>query len=234
MFKVSQFLYSLAKMPFALMNPAVQRVLLKQIYFTSNETARLVSLIGFAMGAIVVLQLHDQYGQSWDTSLRVLARLGLLELSPMLGALIMLARSASAVASELANMRGNGEFRCLTRHGIDVSEYLLLPRIVGMTISAAVLAGCMALSSLVGGILFSAGWDAAYQLQQVERMLEPIWVLTCLAKSALYGFAGACLACYVGLTTIPIPTEIPKAASRAVFYGILMLFAIDFAWSLLL
>lgn len=225
-------LLNIWRKPLALRNPAVRRVLLKQIYFTSNETARLVSLIGFALGATVVLQLHDQYGQSWDTSLKVLGRLGMNELAPLLGSLIMVARSASAVASELATMRANGEFRCLIRHGVDIGEYLLLPRILGMTVSAVVLAGCMALSALVGGIVFSSGWDAGYQVLQIERMVQPGWIFACIGKAALFGFTSACLACGVGLATPPMPTEIPKAASRAVFFGILTLFALDFVWSL--
>lgn len=217
----------------ALRNHAVRRVLLKQIYFTSNQAGYLVSLIGFSLGAIVVLQLHDQYGQSWETALRVLGRLGLNELAPLLGSLIMVARSSSAVASELVNMRANGEFRCLLRHGIDVPGYLLLPRVLGMTLSAMVLSGCVGLFALAGGIIFSAGWDAGYQVAQIERMIQPGWIVACLAKSALFGAGAACFACGVGLTTRPLPTEIPKAASRAVFIGILMLFVIDFFWSLL-
>ncbi len=217
----------------ALGNRAVRRVLLKQIYFTSNQAGYLVSIIGFSLGAIVVLQLHDVYGQSWETALRVLGRLGLNELAPLLGVLIMVARSSSAVASELVNMRANGEFRCLERHGIDVSSYLLLPRVLGMTLSAMVLSGCLGLFALVGGVIFSAGWDAGYQVSQIERMVQPGWVIACLIKSALFGCAASCFACAIGLVTRPLPTEIPKAASRAVFVGILMLFAIDFAWSLL-
>lgn len=217
----------------ALRRHAVRRVLLKQIYFTSNQAGYLVSVIGFAMGAIVVLQLHDEYGQSWETALRVLGRLGFNELAPLLGSLIMVARSSSAIASELVNMRASGEFRCLVNHGIDIAEYLLLPRVLGMTLSALVLSGCLGLFSLAGGIIFSAGWDAGYQVAQIERMLEPAWVLVCMGKSALFGCAAATLACAVGLVTRPLPTEIPKAASRAVFIGIMMLFIIDFAWSLL-
>lgn len=218
----------------ALRYRAVRRVLLKQVYFTSNQAAYLVALIGFALGAIVVLQLHDVYGQSWESSLRVLGRLGMNELAPLLGSLIMVARSASAVASELANMRAHGEFRCLAWHGIDVAEYLLLPRVLGMTISAVVLSGCMALFALVGGIIFSAGWDAGYQIGQVERIVQPDWILVCLGKSAVFGFSAGVFACGVGLITKPLPTELPKAASRAVFIGILMLFIIDFVWSLIL
>ena len=218
----------------ALRSHAVRRVLLKQIYFTSNQAAYLVCAIGFALGSIVVLQIHDQYGQSWETALRVLGRLGLSELAPLFGSLIMVARSSSAVASELVNMRAGGEFRCLTHHGIDISEYLLLPRVLGMTISAMVLSGCIALFSMTGGIIFSAGWDAGYQVAQIERMLSPGLILICMTKSGLFGGAAALLACAIGLLTRPVPTEIPKAASRAVFFGIMLLFLIDFIWSLFL
>lgn len=217
-----------------LRHPPVRRVFLKQIYFTGNEAGWLVAMIGFALGATVVLQLHDEYGQSWDTALRILGRLVMNELGPLLGTLIMVARSSSAVANELANMRAHGEFRCLERHGIPCEHYLLLPRVAGLTVAAMILSGCLALFALAGGLVFSAGWHAGYQLLQLERVLQPVWVAVCLGKSLLFGMSTALLTCAVGLLTPPLPTEIPKAASRAVFGGILTLFLIDFCWSLIL
>lgn len=191
-------------------------------------------MIGFALGATVVLQLHDEYGQSWDTALRILGRLVMNELGPLLGTLIVVARSSSAVANELANMRMHGEFRCLELHGIPCEHYLLLPRVAALAVAAMILSGCLALFALAGGVAFSSGWHAGYQLLQLDRMLLPAWIAVCLGKSLLFGLCTGLLTCAVGVLTPPLPTEIPKTASRAVFFGILALFLMDFLWSLVL
>ena len=82
----------------------VRRVLARQLYFSGLESLWLVILIGIAVGAIIVSQLHFGIGQNGADALRLLAGLLLSELAPLLTALILIARSSSAMASELAAM----------------------------------------------------------------------------------------------------------------------------------
>lgn len=211
----------------------MRRVLFKQVYFTGIEALLLVVLIGFALGGIVVSQLHDQYGQSREAALRLLAVLTFGELAPLFTALLLVARSSSAVASELAAMKAHGELDSLTALGIPLSSYLIAPRLVGMTISSAALALYLALSAMLGGAVLSSGWDIGYQVFQLDRFLHPGMLLTCVGKAALFGFVAVAVACRMGLKAKPYVTEIPKASSRAVMRGMLAVFILDLAWSLL-
>ena len=217
----------------ALALPPVRRVLLKQVYFTANEAAWLVAATGFALGAIVVLQLHDEYGQSRDTALRLLGSLSFLELSPLLACLMMVARSSSAVAIELASMRIAGEVNELERLGISVYSYLLLPRVIGIMFAALILTATMALSSVMGGILFVSGWDAGYQIFALERMLRLDEVVVCLFKALSFGLLAGLVSVHAGFSVALQVSEVPKAASRAVLRGLLALFVLDFCWAML-
>ncbi|MBE9609385.1 ABC transporter permease [Chitinilyticum piscinae] len=217
----------------ALRLPAVRRVLFKQIYFTANEAYLLIALIGFALGAIVVTLLHVQYGQSRDTALRLLGSLTFAELAPLLAALVMIARSSSAVASELANMRMHGEFRALRLMNIDIATYLLLPRLLGMALACMLLSACMALSALTAGLLVAAGSHVSYQLVTLERVLSWQPVLLLPAKSFSFGLVAAFLACRSGLSVAALPTEVPRATSMAVMHGMGSLFILDLLWALL-
>ncbi|QLG87896.1 ABC transporter permease [Chitinibacter bivalviorum] len=210
----------------------VRRVYLKQVYFTANEAAWLMFFIGFALGGIVVTQLHDQYGQSRDNAMRLLASLTFGELAPLLTVLIVMARSASAIAIEMASMRVTGEVRELERMNISIVSYLVLPRVLGMMSSAVLLTACMALGAMLGGVIFIAGWDASYQVLAIERVLRMNDVLLCLAKAASFGLAGGILACHSGLNVQLSATEIPKSASRAVMRGLFALFALDLIWAI--
>ncbi|WP_156905340.1 ABC transporter permease [Chitinibacter tainanensis] len=214
----------------ALSRAPVRRVLAKQVYFTANEAAWLMFLIGFALGAIVVTQLHGQYGQSRDAALRLLGSLTFGELAPLLTVLIVMARSASAIAIELASMRVNGEVRELERMGIPIHGYLVLPRVLGMMISAVLLTACMALGSMLGGMLVISGWDASYQVLALERIVRFGELALCVAKAASFGLAGGILACHAGLRVQLNATEIPRAASRAVMRGLFALFVLDLCW----
>lgn len=209
----------------------VRRVYLKQVYFTANEAAWLMFFIGFALGGIVVTQLHGQYGQSRDAAMRLLGSLTFTELAPLLTVLIIMARSASAIAIELASMRINGEVRELERMNISIPSYLLLPRVLGMMTSAVLLTACMALGSMLGGVLMISGWDASYQVLAIDRVLGITAVLLALAKAATFGLAGGLLACHAGLNVQLSATEIPRAASRAVIRGLFALFVLDLCWA---
>ncbi|TJZ76142.1 MlaE family ABC transporter permease [Chitiniphilus eburneus] len=228
-----RFLLPVISSLFELRRPPVRRVLLKQIYFTGNEAAWIMLLIGFALGGIVVSQLHDQYGQSREAAMRLLAALSFRELTPLMVGLVLIARSSSAVASELASMRVHGELRSLMRYGIDPVGYLVLPRVLGMTLAATLLGFLLALSAQLGGAFFVSGVDATYQLFQMDRIVTPAMVGICLGKSALFGFAASTLACVVGLRAKAYVTEIPKASSRAVVRGLVLVFLLDLIWAVM-
>ncbi|WP_053935928.1 ABC transporter permease [Amantichitinum ursilacus] len=210
----------------------VRRVLLRQIYFTGNEAVFLVLAIGFALGAIVISLLHGQYGQSRDASLRLLASLSFKEISPLLAAIILVARSSSAVASELATMQVHGEIRSLFRMGIPPGTYLIMPRVLGMTIACVGLTLYIALMSQAGGTLFSAGTDVTYEILAIDRIMRIDLMLTCLGKAFVFGLGCSLTACYVGLRVGPYVTDIPKASSRAVMRGLFVIFLIETAWTL--
>ncbi|AOX99491.1 hypothetical protein BJP62_02870 [Jeongeupia sp. USM3] len=210
----------------------VRRVVLKQLYFTGNQAAWIMLLIGVALGGIVMLLLHGQYGQSREASLRLLATLSFRDISPLLAALVLIARSSSAVASELAAMRVHGELDSLAALGIPVSGYIVLPRVIGISVSAALLSFYLASASLVGGAIASSGWEIGYQVQRIDQVLQFGLVLQCLAKSLLFGLAAAVLACMAGLRAAPYVTEIPKASSSAVVRGLLAVFFVDLLWVL--
>ncbi len=220
------------KLPALRMQP-VRRILLKQLYFTANEAYLLVALIGFALGAIIVVLLHVEYGQSRDTALRLLGSLTFAEFAPLLAGLVMIARSSSAVASELANMRMHGEFRSLRLMDIDIAAYLLLPRVAGMALACVLLSCCMALAALTGGLIVAAGSNISYQLITLERVLSWSAVLLLPAKALSFGLAAAVLACRAGLSVAPLPTEVPRATSMAVMHGMGALFVLDLLWAII-
>lgn len=211
----------------------VRRVLARQLYFTGFESLGLVLPIGIAVGAIVVAQLHLNVGQSGAETLRLLARLLLTELAPLLTALILIARSSSAMASELAAMRVNHEIWMLTQFGVSPLHYLVLPRVLGMLVAGSLLALYLALAALLTGALMTAGPNAWSELRLLGDLLPLPQVLGGLAKTALFGAVIALLACRAGLRAGTAMTDIPRAASKAVVNSLVVVFVLDALWGLL-
>lgn len=210
----------------------VRRVLARQLYFTGLESLGLVLLIGIALGAITVAQLHFTFGQSGAETLRLLAQLLLTELAPLLTALILIARSSSAMASELAAMRVNHELWMLEQFGINPLHYLVLPRVLGMLLASVFLALYLTLAALLTAALMTAGPNAGTELRLLGDVLPLPQALGGLFKTAMFGAVIAFSACRAGLRAGTAMTDIPRAASQAVVRGLVLVFVLDALWGL--
>lgn len=211
----------------------VRRVLARQLYFTGVESLWLVVLIGMAVGAITVSQLHYGFGQSGADTLRLLAGLLLTELAPLLTALILIARSSSAMASELAAMRVHHEIWMLQQFGINPRHYLMLPRIAGMLLASVILSIYLAAAALLTAALMMAGPNAFNALRLLAETLALPAVLQGMSKSVLFGGVIAGIACRAGFRAGHALTDIPRAASAAVVGSLLAVFVLDALWAVL-
>lgn len=211
----------------------VRRVLARQLYFTGLESLGLVVLIGIAVGSIIVSQLHYSIGQSGAETLRLMAGVLLSELAPLLTALILIARSSSAMASELAAMRVNNEIWMLAQFGVNPVHYLVLPRITGMLLASFLLAVYLAAAALLAAALMISGPNAFNELRLLGESLPVSTLLGGLCKTALFGLAIASIACRAGFSASDDMTEIPRAASRAVVRSLVVVFVLDALWGML-
>lgn len=206
---------------------SVRRVLMRQLYFTGIEAMPLILLMGIAVGAIVVSQLYYEIGQSGEGSLRLLAIVTLSELAPLLTAIVLTARSSSAIASELAMMRVNGELASLRLQGIDPISYLILPRVVAMTVAGGVLSCHFAAAALVTGAVGVANLNWIYELQRLPDALSMRLMIWCPIKGLVFGAGIAAIACARGLNGFDSSNDVPIAASQAVVRALSAVFALD-------
>lgn len=212
---------------------SVRRVLMRQLYFTGIEAMPLIVLMGVAVGAIVVSQLYYEIGQSSEGSLRLLAIVTLSELAPLLTAIVLTARSSSAIASELAMMRVSGELAGLRLQGIDPISYLILPRVVAMTVAGGVLACHFAAAALVTGAVGVANLNWIDELQRLPDALPMRLLIWCPIKGFVFGAGIALIACARGLNGYASNNDVPIAASQSVVRALSVVFALDIAFIVL-
>jgi phospholipid/cholesterol/gamma-HCH transport system permease protein len=210
----------------------VRRVWMKQVYFCGIEALWPIALLAIAVGGIIVGQLHYQYGQSGSGAVQVLATLSLTELAPLFTAIVLTARSSSAMASELALMRLHGELTALARMGIDPIRYLVVPRIWAMALACGVLSVYFMAFTLVTGLVGVAGLRWLDELQRLMLVLPLSAPLLGVLKGMLFGTSMAAVACAGGLASGRSATEVPVAASNAVIRCLLAIFLADAALNL--
>lgn len=208
----------------------VRQVLLKQIYFTGTESIGTVSVVGFLIGLIVVTQINQLVGRNEVLTMQLLIWIVVRELGPLLTAIVIIGRSSSAFASELSYMQVNGEIKNLRRMAISPLSYLLVPRVLGMTLAAAVL------TFYLQTIAISTAWLINYlsmdmalrsQVSIFFDVLQPQEILASCLKSVVFGMLIATVSCYHGLRKKTAATEIPQAVSQAVIRSLMAVFVAD-------
>lgn len=197
-----------------------------QIYFTGIQALPLMAILALATGSIVILQsstnLHFFGGVSWLGQLLVV--IVVRELGPLITALVVIARSGTAVASEVGNMRANREIEALEIMGINPLSYIVFPRLVGGVISLVCLSFYFTLIALLGGFVvtfFVHDLPFSYYLDSLLRALKASDGILFLTKNLFSGLIIFTIACYQGLSVRRSPTEVPVATTGAVVKSII-------------
>ncbi|GAB5047352.1 ABC transporter permease [Thermodesulfovibrio sp. TK110] len=206
-------------------------VLLRQIYFTGIQAVPAVTISGLLIGFVIVLQTASIAGAGSSNVIgKILLWLVLKEIGPFFTGLIILTRSGSAIATELATMKLNREIEYLEVLGIKPEVYLIKPRVYGMICSAFVLSiyfqltaifGGIFLATLMSGVSFSDYGDAIVSQFSFKE------ILISFIKSSVFGFAISLICIWQGLSVMKSPTEVPQRATKAVTGSLFSLFLID-------
>jgi phospholipid/cholesterol/gamma-HCH transport system permease protein len=209
----------------------VFRVYLKQVYFTGVEALTVVVTLFLLIGMVIITQIISLAGVgSAPLTGKVLVWIVVRELGPLLTAVIVIARSGTAIAAELATMKINGEIDVLESLGIPAARYLILPRIFGVTTAILVLTLYAEAVSIVGGFLTaSLAWGISF-VQYTEGIV-PFLTLreigVSFLKSFFFGLFVSAVCCRQGLSVGKSLTQVPQAATKGVMQSLLLIFLLD-------
>ena len=212
-----------------LANPMARLVFLRQIYYTAVRSLRLISVIALVLGSAFVAQATSVL--SSDPRLFDLVELVLaLRIAPLAAAVIIIGRSATAISTELALMKCNGELDALRSMRIPVHDYLIVPRIAAITLATV---GCCFYSQLIavaGGFAVSSLMLDVTLADQLRRFAEHVSIVSMaleVLNSLCFGFCIAAIACATGLNAAPRITEVPQVPARAFLRSVVAVVALD-------
>lgn len=192
-----------------------------QIYFTGFQALPLISVLALASGSIVIMQSQAQLNLLGGAEMigNLLVVVIVREISPLLTALIVIARSGTAVASEIGNMKVNREIEALEVMGINPLSYVVFPRLVGGIISVLCLAFYFILVALIGGFLVTRLVDDtpfSFYADSLARAFAAEDVLLFILKNSFSGAIIFTVSSYQGLQVQRGPHEVPQVTTKAV------------------
>lgn len=213
-------------------NPrVVGRIGLKQVRFTGLQAAPLVAVLAASIGAVGIMEFVSLLTGLADELIgKLLVTIVIREMAPLITAVVVIARSGTAMAAEIGTMQLDGELEALQAYRIDPVAFVILPRVVGTVASLFGLIVLFDVAGLLGGAAI-AGFARGLSFQAVSGKVLlamsnlDLWLT--LLKAVLFGTAISVVSCYRGLLVRRSPTELPQAVTLAVVASLGTVFLMD-------
>lgn len=203
-----------------------------QIYFTGWQAMPIITVLALSAGSIVIMQSNAQLSLLGGNEMigNLLVAVIVREISPLLTALIVVARSGTAVASEIGNMRVNKEIEALEVLGINPLSYIVFPRLLGGVVSVLCLSFYFILISLLGGFLVTKlvhDMPFSFYADSLASAFQAEDVYLFLLKNIFSGLIIFTVCCYQGLLVKQSPHEVPQVTTKAVMNSVIYVIAFN-------
>jgi len=200
-----------------------------QVRFTALDALPLALLTSLLLGGITLIQVFAQmsaFGAETYLS-RLLAKLVIRELGPLLVSVIVIGRSGTAIAAEMASIKLSGEVDALCAMGVNPIQYLLLPRILGGILSVFSLIILFDAAALLGGFLVA--WSRfplspRFFLSALGNAIQWPELIITFAKATIFGGLVPLICASSGLRVSSSSTEIPQAVTAAAVSSLVAVF----------
>jgi phospholipid/cholesterol/gamma-HCH transport system permease protein len=199
---------------------------------TGPDALAIVGLIGFLMGWILAFQGAEQLGRfgiEVYTADAVGAAL-VVELGPLMTAIIVAGRSGAAFAAEIGTMKVNEEVDALDTMGLDRMRFLVAPKVIALVVMMPFLVlfadACGVLGGLLVGMTSLGMTVSTYMRHTVDSV--SLWNFAQgMIKGEAYAIVIASVGCLRGLQTRQGAQGVGLATTSAVVTAILFLIVVD-------
>lgn len=237
------FITHIGEITWALMNSLFhpQRIRWSDTFITLEragvDALPIVALISFIVGLVMAFQAAIPM-KMFGMELYVANLIGIAmvrELGPLMTAIVLAGRSASAFAAEIGTMRINEEIDALTVMGIDPVRFLIVPRVIAALLFTPLLAIFANLVGILGGalVIISFGYPIVSYYHQVIAFVGWMDFTGGMIKCVVFGILIAATGCICGYETGKGPAAVGISTTKAVVVSIILIAVCDAAFSIM-
>jgi phospholipid/cholesterol/gamma-HCH transport system permease protein len=195
----------------------------------------IVSLVSLLLGFIIAFESAQRLAQ-FGAQIYVANTITLVmvrEMGPLMTAILLAGRSASAFAAEIGTMKVNEELNALETFGLDPIRFLVIPRIVAGVLAAPLLTCYSILMGVAGGalVMLGLGFSLKLILHQMASSVHLQDLTTGIGKSLVFGVIVSGVGCWRGLQTRQGPSAVGLSTTRAVVTSLLLIIVADACFS---
>lgn len=227
---------------FILLCAAIKRIprAIKQRHLTAEQMQRigigslpLVLVTSVFTGGVAAVQAAYQF-QNY-VPLRylgmVIGKSVVIELGPVLTALVVGGRVGASIAAELGTMKVTEQIEALETLAIDPIRYLVSPRLIGAVVMLPVITIFADFIAIVGGYavaLVGLDINTHVYFSSIRMHMHSGDVFSGLVKAIFFGVIIAMMGCYHGLSTRGGAEGVGIATTKAVVSSCLLILITDY------
>lgn len=206
-----------------------------QFFEIGNASLLMVCVLSFFIGAVISLQTGPVLVErSLGSAVGGVVGIAIAkELAPVMMAILIAGRIGSAMAAEIGSMRVYQEIDALRTMNIDPIHYLVMPRILAISVALPMLAIFSVLIGWFGGAVVA---EMNHRMEIPIRVffsdLKDIVELKDVANGIFKSFCFAVIigvvSCHQGLMTIGGPRGIGRSVTKAVVNSIVLIVIFDY------
>jgi phospholipid/cholesterol/gamma-HCH transport system permease protein len=226
-------LYLIEAIGFILKGRINWRMTLAQIAAIGFDSMPMALIICIISGSVLALQTAEKFAQTGaDAYVGGLVSIAIVrEIAPIFACLAVSARSGTAIASEIANMKVTDQVDALQIMHVSPIRYLMVPKLIACIISLPLLTLLGEVISVLSGGLVAqtvAGLHFSKYIESVWLYLAPYDIEVSLIKAGIFGLLLAGISCTVGLTTEGGARDVGLSTTKAAVATALTIVVVDF------
>jgi phospholipid/cholesterol/gamma-HCH transport system permease protein len=203
------------------------------------DSLPLVLVVGIFTGAVAGWQGHYQLQgfAPFEMIGPATFKAVMLELGPVLTALVIAGRVSASIAAEIGTMKVTEQIDALESMAISSVRYLAVPRIAAMTVMMPLLV-IQAVAVAMLGAFFVLTVFLSMTSQQFWGLIPNYFLLydvfSGLLKALLFGMTASMIGCFIGFRTEGGAEGVGHATITAFVWACLMILVLDFTLALIL
>lgn len=202
------------------------------LYHVENSAINalpIIMLTSLLVGVVLAYQAAYQLAQ-FGANIYIVDLMGISatrELAPLISAIVIAGRSASSYTAQIGVMKLTDEIDAMKTMGFKESEFIILPRVLALTLAMPFVVIMADILSVLGGVIvawMSLEITATEFMSRFREAVELKHIIIGLVKAPVFGFLIASIACFRGFfvqkTTESIGVYTTKSVVNAIFWVI--------------
>ena len=214
------------------------RTFIAQSIRLGSDSLPIIALISFLVGLTTALQAAYQLLQ-FGANIYIADMVGVamvVELGPLMTAIVMAGRSGSSVAAEISTMVISEEVDALKTMGINPVRYILVPKMFALVFTMPLLTVMAMVVGILGGVIVAVTYlDLSFQAFWIEMVgaLGLKDLLQAMLKAVTFAILIGLTAGHTGFRASGGATGVGRATTASVVASIFLVIVFDAIYSII-